>query len=93
MYFLCIFKKQNKKNTILFCISLGLHYLCTRKRKYRGMEQLVARQAHNLEVGGSSPPPATKTKTSLRCLFFVFTPKNIANLFSLTLLQSVLSEL
>ena len=28
---------------------------------YRGVEQLVARKAHNLEVGGSSPPPATKT--------------------------------
>lgn len=24
-----------------------------------GVEQLAARQAHNLEVGGSSPPPAT----------------------------------
>ena len=28
---------------------------------YRGVEQLVARRAHNPEVGGSSPPPATKT--------------------------------
>lgn len=26
---------------------------------YRGIEQLVARQAHNLEVVGSSPTPAT----------------------------------
>ena len=26
---------------------------------YRGIEQLVARRAHNPEVGGSSPPPAT----------------------------------
>lgn len=25
------------------------------------MEQLVACKAHNLEVGGSSPPPATST--------------------------------
>ena len=25
----------------------------------RGMEQLVAREAHNLEVVGSSPTPAT----------------------------------
>ena len=29
------------------------------KKKYRGVEQLVARQAHNLEVVGSSPTPAT----------------------------------
>ena len=29
---------------------------------YRGIEQLVARRAHNPEVGGSSPPPATIKK-------------------------------
>ncbi len=28
--------------------------------QYRGIEQLVARRAHNPEAGGSSPPPATK---------------------------------
>ena len=27
---------------------------------YRGVEQLVARRAHNPEVGGSSPPSATR---------------------------------
>ena len=27
---------------------------------HRGVEQLAAREAHNLEVGGSNPPPATK---------------------------------
>ena len=31
---------------------------------YRGIEQLVARRAHNPEVGGSSPPPATIEKPS-----------------------------
>ena len=30
---------------------------------YRGVEQLVARQAHNLKVGGSSPPPTTGRST------------------------------
>ena len=29
-------------------------------RKYRGVEQLVARWAHNPKVAGSSPAPATK---------------------------------
>ena len=29
----------------------------------RGVEQLVARRAHNPEVGGSSPPSATKSVT------------------------------
>ena len=29
------------------------------KTIYRGVEQLVARRAHNPEVGGSSPPSAT----------------------------------
>ena len=28
--------------------------------QYRGVEQLVARRAHNPEAGGSSPSPATK---------------------------------
>ena len=31
---------------------------------HRGIEQLVARRAHNPEAGGSSPPPATRTKPS-----------------------------
>ena len=36
-------------------------YLCTRFRnEYRGVEQLVARQAHNLEVACSSPASATR---------------------------------
>ena len=33
------------------------------KITYRGVEQLVARRAHNPEVGGSSPPSATKSVT------------------------------
>ena len=31
-------------------------------KKYRGVEQLVARQAHNLEVVRSSRTPATRKK-------------------------------
>ena len=31
-----------------------------RNLNYRGVEQLAARQAHNLEVVGSNPTPATK---------------------------------
>ena len=41
-------------------------------KKYRGVEQLVARQAHNLEVARSSRTPATKKKPQ-RILFFVST--------------------
>ena len=41
---------------------------------YRGVEQLVARRAHNPEVGGSSPPPATKQDNSSGLsLFFIST--------------------
>ena len=32
-------------------------------QSHRGVEQLVARRAHNPEAGGSSPSPATKKKT------------------------------
>ena len=34
-----------------------------RLKKYRGVEQLVARRAHNPEVVGSNPSPATKSVT------------------------------
>ena len=33
--------------------------------EYRGVEQLVARRAHNPEVGGSSPPPATRKNAEI----------------------------
>ena len=36
--------------------------IITKLKKYRGVEQLVARRAHNPEVVGSNPSPAT-TKT------------------------------
>ena len=52
-------------------------------QKYRGVEQLEARRAHNPEVVGSSPASATITDTvmdtnvSVTVSFFisVFTPK------------------
>ena len=40
--------------------------LCIFAVQYRGVEQLVARRAHNPEVGGPSPPPATNTKKKSR---------------------------
>ena len=55
-----------------------------RKCQYRGVEQLVARRAHNPEVVGSSPASATKKENShlyggcFRFLFrvrFKFTPE------------------
>ena len=43
----------NPRNSRTFAIA---------KQKHRGVEQLVARQAHNLEVARSSRTPATKKK-------------------------------
>ena len=40
--------------------------------KYRGVEQLVARRAHNPEVGGSSPPSATNKKNRKTIVFSGF---------------------
>ena len=42
-----------------------LYYLGTQERatKYRGVEQMVARRAHNPEVAGSNPVSATKSVT------------------------------
>ena len=43
------------------------NYVCYNNKakeiRYRGIEQLVARRAHNPEVVGSSPSPATIKKT------------------------------
>ena len=39
--------------------------------QHRGVEQLVARRAHNPEVRGSSPLPATKQDKSQDLSFFV----------------------
>ncbi len=45
--------------------------------QYRGVEQLVARRAHNPEAGGSSPSPATKQDISneMPLFFIVMIPK------------------
>ena len=43
----------------------------------RGVEQLVARRAHNPEAGGSSPSPATKNRKRIlrnQCPFFLVRP-------------------
>ena len=52
-----------QKNHINICVTqkklLPLHPL---KKKHRGVEQLVARQAHNLEVARSNPASATLRK-------------------------------
>ena len=40
--------------------TLILHFeICILHFYHRGVEQLAARQAHNLEVVGSNPTPAT----------------------------------
>ena len=44
---------DNPKNRRTFALA---------NKKHRGVEQLVARQAHNLEVARSSRTPATKKK-------------------------------
>ena len=40
--------------------------------KRRGVEQLAARQAHNLEVRGSNPLPATNMDFNLKIFNFKF---------------------
>ena len=52
-----------------------MHYICI---TYRGVEQLVARWAHNPKVTGSSPVPATKQKRPLfRGLFLCLNNEHI----------------
>ena len=47
-------------SVVLFVLTLITHHVKVSKLdKYRGVEQLVARRAHNPEVVGSNPSPAT----------------------------------
>ena len=46
------------------------------KSKYRGVEQLEARRAHNPEVAGSSPASATTKKQVFNLLFYFKMPSN-----------------
>ena len=52
------FQKSRINICVIQKILVPLHPL---KKKHRGVEQLVARQAHNLEVARSNPASATKT--------------------------------
>ena len=52
--------KHENTFSVIFILYFAQIALPLHPNENRGMEQLVARQAHNLEVGGSSPPPATK---------------------------------
>ena len=52
----------------IFCYINKSSYLCTQKTSRSGA--VVARQAHNLEVVGSSPASATKQEESIAFLFF-----------------------
>ncbi len=51
-------------------------YICSpnNQKTYRGVEQLVARRAHNPKVAGSSPVPATRKDKTLS-LSFLFPEK------------------
>ena len=53
--------------------------------KYRGVEQLVARRAHNPEAVGSSPASATRKvlkSQDFRTFFALFLPDNLLTVFS-----------
>jgi hypothetical protein len=67
-----IANNKNKKGWTLFGYIKTNLYLCTRKQEHRGVEQLVARQAHNLEVIRSSRVSATFPVISLRKLITGF---------------------
>ena len=52
---------QQQKKSVIWGLIRDLSLPLQRKTQDRGVEQLVARQAHNLEVACSSPASATKS--------------------------------
>ena len=55
--------------------AVPLHPL--RKKQHRGVEQLVARQAHNLEVARSNPASATIREKQAQVACFFCCPKEL----------------
>ena len=53
-----------------------LYYLGTQERatKYRGVEQMVARRAHNPEVAGSNPVSASEKEIQEKILYLFLCP-------------------
>ena len=74
-------------------------YLCSRKKerdqsqknwwKHRGVEQLVARQAHNLEVARSNPASATITSEVVDDQHFGRFPVYMPDSFQTTLFSGI----
>ena len=67
-----VFFQKSGTNILVFRKKVvPLHPL--RKNQHRGVEQLVARQAHNLEVARSNPASATQQEMQAKRLaFFVY---------------------
>ena len=63
-----ILSRATKKNAKNFGI---LKIVLIFAVQYRGVEQLVARRAHNPEAGGSSPSPATRKRSLSGCAFLM----------------------
>ena len=66
---------------ILVIIEIKLNF--TYIIRHRGMEQLVARRAHNPKVVGSSPTPATKKTPEVRFRGFFHFQNSIINKYVL----------
>ncbi len=61
---------QIKKFCLIFALAITKNRSVDHLTIHRGVEQLAARRAHNPEVGGSSPPPATIEEIREGFLFF-----------------------
>ncbi len=67
----------NEKDYYYLAISIFFRNFALAKEKYRGVEQLVARQAHNLEVACSSPASATKEAQVIDLGFTFYSTTNL----------------
>ena len=59
-----------REKCTIFALAIKENWSVDHLTIHRGVEQLAARRAHNPEVGGSSPPPATIEEIREGFLFF-----------------------
>lgn len=82
--------QENKERNICLSRIKAVPLQPQTRKQHRGVEQLVARQAHNLEVACSSLAPATIYNFSFWCLSYITYNSNTFFIYNIYLSYSFL---